>query len=203
MPLIREPMIDNCFQALSDRVGTIDFHSGILRSQEGYKYDVAARGRDIMAKADGGYYKAGGDALGIVPEGLDGMQNLVDWRDVSDYYGVKDHALLEAGLRQLYTTDRDQDSFKILRSALGNRFAIISYFFFLKNQDRYAVMRPLNFANRLPKVGASAKCTTTCSWDNYQLFLSILEEVRQYLSGKVENAGLLEAHSFLWALWQI
>ena len=203
MLLIKEPMIEKCYSSLSDRIGPIDFKSGVLWEQEGYKYDVFSKGREILTKAEGGYYKAGGDALGIVPEGLHGMQNLVDWRDVSDYYGVKKHALIETGLKQLFTTDDDEGSFKVLRSALGNKYAIITYFFFLKDKDRYAVMRPLNFADRLMKIGASAKCTTACSWENYKLFLSILSETRDYLSGKMDDVGLLEAHSFLWALWQI
>lgn len=106
-------------------------------------------------------------------------------------------------LKQLFTTNDDESSFKVLRSAFGNIYAIITYFFFLKDKEKYAVMRPMNFADRLIKVGASAKCTTTCSWENYKLFLSILGEIREFLSGKMENVGLLEAHSFLWSLWQI
>ena len=203
MLLIKQPMIEKCYSALSEQIGPIDFKAGTLWEQEGYKYNVFTKGHDIMAKAEGGYYKAGGDALGIVPEGLHGMQNLVDWRDVSDYYAVKKHTLLDAGLRQLFTSVDDEEAFKVLRSALGNKYAIITYFFFLKDQEKYAVMRPLNFADRLAKIGASAKCTTACSWENYKLFLSILAEVRDYLSGKMDNVGLLEAHSFLWALWQI
>ena len=203
MLLIKEPMIEKCYSALSDRIGTIDFKAGTLWEQEGYKYNVFTKGREIMTKAEGGYYKSGGDALGIVPEGLHGMQNLVDWRDVSDYYAIKKQTLLETGLQQLFSSDDDETSFKVLRSALGNKYAIISYFFFLKDKEKYAVMRPLNFADRLTKIGASAKCTTTCSWENYKLFLSILAETRDYLSGKMDDVGLLEAHSFLWALWQI
>ena len=107
------------------------------------------------------------------------------------------------GLQQLFSSDDDEASFKVLRSALGNKYAIITYFFFLKDKEKYAVMRPLNFADRLTKIGASAKCATACSWENYKLFLSILSETRDYLSGKMDDVGLLEDHSFLWALWQI
>ena len=52
-------------------------------------------------------------------------------------------------------------------------------------------------------IDASGKCTEKCSWDNYRLFLSILDDVKEYLSGKMDDIGLLEAHSFVWALWQI
>jgi len=204
MTLIKEPRIEKCYTALNERAGGLDFHAGLLWEQEGYKYDVFTKGRDIMTGGTASYFELGGKALGIVPEGLQGRQNLVDWHDVSDYYDKRDkEALIEDGLRQLYTTDEDEMAFKILRSAFGNKYAIITYFFYLKDKDRYAVMRPANFVKRLPMVGASAKCTEKCTWENYCLFLAILGEVREYLSGKIENVGLLEAHSFLWALWQI
>lgn len=203
MMLVKEFMIEKCYNKLSEKIGFIDFKAGTLWNQEGYKYSVFTQGHEIMTKAEGGYYKAGGDALGIVPEGLHGMQNLVDWRDVSDYYAVKNQTKLCLGLRQLFTSDDDEESFKVLRSALGNKYAIISYFFFLKDKEKYAVMRPVNFADRLMKIGAPTKCTTACNWENYKLYLFILTEIRDYLSGKMDNVGLLEAHSFLWALWQI
>lgn len=204
MTLIREPRIEKCYTALDKRVNGIDFQSGVLWEQEGYKYKVFAEGYDIMTSGAASYFELGGKALGIVPEGLQGRQNLVDWHDVSDYYDKRDkEVLIEDGLRQLYTTNEDEAAFNVLRSAFGNKYAIITYFFFLKSKDRYAVMRPANFVRRLPMIGASAKCTEKCTWENYMLFLSILNEVRDYLSGKIENVGLLEAHSFLWALWQI
>ena len=204
MLLIKEPRIEKCYITLAERVGGIDFHAGTLFEQEGYKYNVFREGHEIMMNPEGSYFERGGKALGIVPEGLQGRQNLVDWHDVSDYYGKKDREpLIEAGLKQLYTTDDDKGSFEILRNAFGNKYAIISYFFFLKSKDQYAVMRPANFVKRLPMVGASTKCTEKCTWENYCLFLSILGEVQNYLSSRVDDVGLLEAHSFLWALWQI
>ena len=56
-----------------------------------------------------------------------------------------------------------------------------TYFYFLKSKEQYAVMRPANFVRRLPMIGASGKCTEKCTWDNYRLFLSILDEVKEYL----------------------
>ena len=114
----KEPRIEKCYTALNERAGGLDFHAGLLWEQEGYKYDVFTKGRDIMTGGTASYFELGGKALGIVPEGLQGRQNLVDWHDVSDYYDKRDkEALIEDGLRQLYTTDEDETAFKVLRGA--------------------------------------------------------------------------------------
>ena len=87
--LIKEPGIEKCYSTLAERVGGIDFHAGTLFDQEGYKYHIFREGHEIMMNPEGGYFDRGGKALEIVPEGLQGRQNLVDWHDVSDYWDMR------------------------------------------------------------------------------------------------------------------
>ena len=215
-----QTMLQNCFTLLWDRIAeeqksdsNISFSEGLLFTREGYKYDVSKQGKEIMEavpwdeKGIVGSEKiflAACRALSIIPKGDTEIQNLVDWSNLGDFYASKKTKMIEKALKLLYVDDKEKEAFETLRAAVGNHYALISYFFFLKDSTRYAVMRPDNFRRRLVMIGESAKCTKSPTWDNYMTFCNILAEVRDFLQERVDGEmTLLEAHSFVWSFYMI
>ena len=191
---------------------SLSFASGELARRERYKYDVAERGNAIMRKVPWSepgiinsnvIYEVAGQVLHIIPKGWNRQQNLVDWHDVNYFWEMKQPPLIKA-LYKLYATDDEKGAFADLTKAVGGRFAFISYFYFLKDPERYAVMRPIWFKKQLMRLGAPTTCTDRCSWENYQLYLAILREVREFLSERVDEAvTLIDAHSFVFSLYLV
>ena len=65
-------------------------------------------------------------------------------------------------------------------------------------------MRPQWFAKQLLKLGAPTTCTDRCTWENYQLYMAILREVRDFLQERIsETITLIDAHSFVFSLYLV
>lgn len=222
---LKNDLLQNCFDLLWDKiaeaqkeydVSEISFHDekGFIWEQEGYKYSVASQAKKIMDEVpwnkpgiigSGEIFAAARNALCVIPQDSNELQNLVDWRDIGSFFEIRNEKEVEKALYNLFYTDVDEAlAFEGLRTAIGNKYALISYFFFVKDYQKYEVMRPDNFAWRLQKIGASGKCTNSCSWKNYKEYLSILSEVRDFLNERVSgDITLLDAHTFMWMLWLI
>lgn len=213
--------LQNCLDALwgiianiSDQPeGHISFHDGIIWSQEGYKYDLWKRAHNIMyadelrsrsSVGSGRILKA---MLETMTLGMESgrTNNLVDFRDVQGKFldrALKNQFKAEEILFQIYQTEDDKSSFESAVKMWGDKYALISYFFFVKDCTKYAVMRPNNHAKRLPYLGISASCTASCTWANYQTYLGILNEVRDLLNNRLnDEITLIDAHSFVWMFW--
>lgn len=193
--------------------GLVSFHDGIVWKEEGYKYRILEMASDILKTFN---WSTNNDSKKITEMALSllwisptpGMvQNLVDYRDVlyfADQAEAKRHKDdIAKALRLLYVEGNDKDAFNLLAHALNKKYALISYFFFLKNSDKYQVVRPNNFAERFPMIGANGKCAINCSWDNYQEYMGVLTEVRQFLAERHAEITLTDAHSFVWMLWML
>ena len=219
---MNEVKLQNAFIMLFDMLaktqktgGAIRFNGGIIDEQEGYKKTVSREGYRIMSSipwgdkeivGSGRIFRAACDALSIRPFQEDDIQNLVDWRDVSDFYGLNTSkmAAVEKALKLLFGGNDDRAAFTALLAAVGNKYALISFFFFLKNSDTYAVMRPDNMRWRLGMIGEQAVCTNGATWEHYQDYCRILMEIQAYLKDRLsDEISLIDAHSFLWMLWMI
>lgn len=194
---------------------SISFRSGVADAEEGYKYTILEKGKQILGQFD---WSAPGligsskiaqmvlDLLGICTSpGV--QQNLVDYRDVmyfADQAYSKRLENIEKGLYLLFADGNDRDAFNILSQNLNMKYALISYFFFLKDSSKYQVVRPKNFAERFPMMGADPRCAMNCSWENYQRYVGVLEEVRCFLGERqTEDVTLTDAHSFVWMFWML
>ena len=220
---IKPDKADYCFHAVESILTTkyhqdgdpltLSFMAGEMGRRERYKYSVAKQGHESMFAvpwAEPGIadsnkvFEAAVKSLRVIPTGWDNQQNLVDWRDVDSVWDMKATKPFTRALYKLYATDDDKDAFEALTKAVGGRFAFISYFFFLKNPERYAVMRPQWFAKQLLRLGAPTTCTDRCTWENYQLYMAILREVREFLQDRLsEPVTLIDAHSFVFSLYLV
>lgn len=193
----------------------LSFKAGELFRREGYKHDVARKGHDVMMRVPWNnpdiiqkmtIPQAADEALRVIPNEWERPQNLVDWRDIDGMFSIPDRQFRDykAALYKLFASDDEKGAFEGLLKALGGKFAIISYFFFLKDPERFVVMRPNWFAKQLIKLGAPTTCTNLCSWENYQLFLSIMREVQGFLQEKsLEPVSLLDTHSWVFSLYLV
>lgn len=219
---MNEAKLQNAFTMLFDKLaqeqktdGAINFDCGIIDAQEGYKKNVSREGNRIMASipwadkgivGSGRIFQAACSALSIRPCQEDDIQNLVDWRDVSNFYGLNENKMtaVERALKLLFAGDDEKEAFSALLAAVGNKYALISFFFFLKDSNAYAVMRPDNMRWRLGMIGEQAACTNGATWAHYQEYCGILKEVQTFLSERLSGKiSLTDAHSFLWMLWMI
>ncbi len=194
----------------------LSLHGGELWRREGYKYEVYERGHELMASVPWDkpgildtdiISKAANQALNIIPADWSRQENLVDWQDAGIVATLSDAKIraLKVALLKLYTTDDEDGAFNALVGVLGQKYALITYFFFLKDCSRFVVMRPLRFAEQFSLIGAPTTCTTRATWKNYQEFNTILGEVQNYLSAAIpgEDITLLDAHSYVWSLYVV
>ena len=205
------------FSAVSQKQDNmpVSFHDGIVWKEEGYKYTIINMGKEILDKFDWSAPKLIGsgkvaqmalELLGICPSpGF--QQNLVDYRDIM-YFADQAYSqrlkAIEDALKLLYVDGNDKEAFNLLAHALNKKYALISYFFFLKDSSHYQVVRPNNFAERFPMIGANGKCAINCSWENYQEYNSVLQDVRSFLvESHGEEITLTDAHSFVWMMWML
>ena len=218
MSLVNFQKLQNRFDMLwsiiaEKQAGTcqeISFRKGWIHSQEGYKYKILAQSQEILRSAiaasstDSEYSSIGAKLLAIQPH-LDGkIQNLVDYRDIEFFYSQVCKKPCEIGrlLHTLFTEDKDAEIFKALANILKNKYALISYFFFLKDSSKDRVVRPNNFMERFAYIDAPAKSAAVCSWENYTTYNAVLSEVRSFLLSCLdEDVTLTDAHSFLWMFW--
>lgn len=228
MQFVNLEKLQYCFDALwavladkqAGRYETVSFRHGIIAEQEGFKQNLIEESKSKLLSMPWNeqgiigsrrIYSVAGELLSMCPhKDASKPQILVDARDVSNFYlanhSQKVLSRIEEALRLLYTGNDDERAFNMLSASLPDRgkYALITYFFFLKDSSKYQVVRPNNFANRFAMIGAPTKCTKVCSWENYQTFLSVLREVKDYLSECLyEEISLTDAHSFVWMLRHI
>lgn len=193
----------------------ISFKSGAPFNQEGYKYVIVERAATLIKNFDwnvpdligsGKLHSLAVELLAIRTTSND-VQNLVDYRDIMEFTLLDNRSKLkdiETALYLLYAKDQDMEAFMLFSHVLKKKYALISYFFFLKKSSKYQVVRPDNAAKRFALIDSPVKCTQTCTWENYLLFNSVLTEVQSFLSDQMnENISLTDAHSFVWMFWML
>lgn len=99
-----------------------------------------------------------------------------------------------------------EESMSELIALAGNHYDFISYLYFLKDWELFAVVRPKTFEKSFDLMGVRwngepPKLGGQCSWLNYQAFNSTLLAVRELLlESGIPNVRLIDAHSFCWTI---
>lgn len=197
----------------------IRFDSGWLGEQEHYKYSIWDRAQKILQFSDWSEALLGKgiftqkiiDCMNLpIEEGTTKKQNLLDWHDVKYFEDIisRHPKKVESVLYQIYCAGDDERAFHDAISLFGSRYPLISFLFFLKkapgqNVPCYLPVRPQTMNKRFQKLGIESDCLSDgCTWEHYQEYLQILHAVQQRLIYQLDpNAGLLDAHSFVWSMW--
>jgi hypothetical protein len=127
--------------------------------------------------------------------------NLVFWIQKDDFNKLKQDKELESVLYNLYKNKGDdKNAFVYLLKHLSYQFT--AYLFFIKEKRKYLPISQQRFDEIFEQLGIQFKTMNNGSWENYIEFLEIIKQAHKTLKKFISSAELLDAHSFLWVIWQ-
>lgn len=196
--------------------------SAFLEEHENYKRKLVETARKILdvgswTKADIGTGKILEKVIASIEidTSLDGEKiknNLVftsqhsytnkPHQSLLDAVSAKSTVELETLFFNFYTDQQSDDtSFEQMTALLGKKYPLIAYLFFVKNRRRYVPISPTNFEKGFRELNINIQFSHQCSWENYTLYIHLIEQVRDFLSEELEeHVELIDAHSFIWIL---
>lgn len=193
----------------------VTFNNGWFKEQEWYKREVWEKAQEILQykswKKDNihTYDLTGRIAQCIDIKLEDGKkQNLITWREAAAD-GVNSlkrllferKELSENAIYQIFCGADEEVAFNNALSVWGEKYPFLSFLFFLKDIERFVPVRPKKMQARIERLGIETGCLKTCSWKNYQEFIQILNRIKDLLKEEIPSTELIDAHSFLWAMW--
>lgn len=195
---------------------TVSFRHGLIEKEEGFKQQLIKKSRSILQNVPWNdpniigskkIFRAAQELLASCPHADPSKkQILVDYRDVNSLYDYSDSQIkqIEEALYILYTDSNDEHAFNMLSKIFRGKYALVSFFFFLKDDHKYQVVRPERWTENFQMIGVSAQCVRNCTWKNYQEYLSVLRKVQEFLNDRLyEEVSLTDTHSFLWMFHHI
>ena len=99
---------------------------------------------------------------------------------------------------QLYRKESDEDAFRAITEVFGKNYSFVAFLFFIKG-GRFLPISG-NLSKSLTMLGTIFPINDKCSWEHYNKFIDIVEEIQGFIVEKEidPEATLLNAHSFLW-----
>jgi hypothetical protein len=90
---------------------------------------------------------------------------------------------------------------KTLIKIIHQKYNLIAYLFFIKNNQIYLPIKPVHFERAFKRLNINLPLVNKCSWENYRMYLTINNSIKEFLISKgIEDVRLVDAHSFLWLL---
>ncbi len=223
---VDEDLFDSCAEMLQEKAivalikdgaktEKVSFSTGLFRKQEWYKRELFEKAQKLLdieswEKESIGKGEIKNHVLAAMKMKSSGEpQNLIDWRDVDSFEKRLNEKLNESEsiLFDLYKSeDTHKNNRQVFLRAVrtwGGKYTVISFLYFIKDRNRYAVVRARDFKKRLEMLGIRTGCLDTCSWDNYRIFNTIMEFVRARIEPYFGKAELIDAHSFVWMMWML
>lgn len=217
---------DTAFTRFQDLLTRFDepftrFDEGLIAAWESYKPRVRRVALDRMKAEDWTPEQIGSgeivarviSAIEIQATHGDLTNNMVFWQNRYGHANRDHRALLEAAatgtglaiierlLFQLYRSDSQAgETFEALSEAIGAKYPLMAYLFFLKDMDRFMPIQPTGFDRVFGEIGLDFRTLRHCSWQNYSEFNSILDALRAPIAGAtgLDDVRLVDAHSLLW-----
>ena len=196
---------------LCQKGGTVDFYTGFMQKEEGYKRDLFDSSHAALAHETWKENMIGTHQIldyvisGLNAKDKNGRNNIVNYHSITDLKekSKKDIVHAEDILYRLYNTDDIETAFSDACEFYGKRYPILSYLLFMKDCTIYLPVNNSedNHMDRFRKLGIDTNCLHYCSWENYQEFLQVHKEIRDVLQDRFDNVSLLDAHSFVWTLY--
>jgi len=221
--LFKEKILANT----SPKESFINFQTGLPKEWEFYKlyiYYEAQKRLDVKSwrAEDVGTGKKLKNVISAIeindPEHREGNEslrnNLLVWdsrygQDANDHRSLLDAlhdvSKITAFEGLLYRFYKDQiemkAAFESFVALAGKRYSFIAYLFFIKNLNNYLPISPSNFDKAFQMLKIPLKTKQNCSWENYQSYIGVIRQIRSCLiEVGIDNAQLLDAHSFCWML---
>ena len=214
VPTIDEFLFDRHAQAFVDFVESKNNESfssfeknTYIEGQEGYNERVYREGQAHLGfnKWNESQIGSGDIAYSVISALKARDNNFIQWQEKSkiceDFQAPDRFQLLERVLFDLYRSNNDQQAFKNLVTTVGKKYSLIAYLFFLRDSSKYLPIKTTYFEKALGYLGADLQLSGRCSWESYQSFLRLVNEVGVLLRKFLEcEVTLLNAHSFVWIL---
>jgi hypothetical protein len=138
----------------------------------------------------------------VIDNFIEFTNNLInDWRLKDNFKKQIKNRNLEQILFDFYKNKiRDEQAFERLLEE-KQPYNLIAYLFFIKDSQKYLPISQERFDFIFSLLGLTDfKTRGKASWENYQTFLDLNRQVREFLLTKDRETTLLDAHSFLWIL---
>ena len=101
------------------------------------------------------------------------------------------------------TSYKDSDAFADATAAFGRKYDTIAFLFFIKDDSRFLPISPGHFDAGFAALNIKHKTSHNCSWENYQKYIGIINEIRIVMEDMLPMQGiprLIDAHSFVWVI---
>ncbi|HYG14887.1 MAG TPA: HNH endonuclease [Bacteroidia bacterium] len=125
--------------------------------------------------------------------------NLIDWRKKDNFKKLPESQNLEQILFNLYKNKvNPQVAFEQLLNE-GLSYQFIAYLLFIKDEQKFLPISQQRFDKIFTLLAIeNFKTAKNASWENYQEFCRVVQQVQVFLKNKDPKTTLLDAHSFLW-----
>ena len=201
-----------------DNPTKIDFHSGWLSEQEGYKRYIWHEAQKILKcnewlENDLSGYDITNRVLKCTNIKIETgePQNLLDYRYKIHYKRILEEKTQEVEdlIRRIYCSPDEEQAFRQGCALFGKRYPLMAFLFFLKGEGgdsaetiRYLPVSPKNMESRFARLGIQSDCLSECTWENYQEYLCIFDDVQKRLQEQLNlDVEKIDAHSLVWATW--
>ena len=90
-------------------------------------------------------------------------------------------------------------AFDKFTSMIGKSYPVIAFLFYIKDHHTYLPIAPTFFDPVFELLDIDFTTEGNASWDNYNKYLSIIQQIQNYLKDEgYSETRLIDAHSFCW-----
>ena len=181
---------------------TISFKDGFISKEEGYKERVFYNAHSLLELSSWSDSIIGDGTISrCVKKAISKVENLVHHNQIIHFRNVVEDKLKlsEQVFYQLYCGNDDARAFEKAVELFGAKYDLIAALFFIKDIKKYLPVRSSEFDKRFELLGIDFSMAGKCSWDNYNRYLQIVDNVRLELQNHYGfDVELIDAHTFLW-----
>ncbi len=181
---------------------------GLLVKEEGYKSRIPSQARSVLSVDEWDESWLGsGEIQKRIYKVMDLAGNLINFNSRIDFRKHFESDKKEYDpdservIYDLFKSNDDETSFARIVQVFGAKYPIVSYLFFVKNEDKYLPVSPESFDRAFKDLNIDFSVSYKCSWSNYIQFLSVIGEIQNVMPQYLEISHpvrLIDAHSFVW-----
>lgn len=201
-------------QQMDGQYGPISFQDnvGFLGREENYKSRIAEDARkELKLNKWTASWIGTGKIAAHVGAAMSKAGNLVNKNQQIDFknrLNPKRAEFQPEAEQVLYTLYHSQPcdeptAFANAMNVFGKKYDTIAFLFFIKDSSRFLPISSGHFEKGFAALNIDCETSGKCSWNNYQDFIGIIEEIRAVMEVVLPMQGmprLIDAHSFVWII---